>query len=489
MLSGAQTLGTLDRGLQGVRKEIDRVDADLSRIGTALTTNKHLQNRTANRLAAIRLDEITRGALSDSLDAADQQARQLFTQREQALNALEHTILNAKEDLRNLESARAAQLKEVNYHAEEVIDSERGAQTALETDANYQAQLTAVRAADSIADEAEDKTAQSQGDRTEKGKPYEDDPLFMYLWQRGYGTSEYSANPLARTLDGWVARRCKYEKARINYWTLLEIPKRLEAHAQAAREQASAQLQALEELELAAAQKAGVPAKQETLAQAQEKLDAIDANIEAAEDQLDAHLEQRGRYASGKDQYIEQSLALLNDAMQRRDIYELGQAVHATQSREDDALLRELGDLREDAKDLEEDITEQRAVREAKVARLKELEQVRRQFKQRRFDDVRSGFGNEEVITSVLGQFLGGLLGSRELWRTLERHQRHVDVGAWPDFGSGGLGGRNPRKHSPWHRPGVNIRVGGSGGFRLPRSGGFSSRGRGGGGFRTGGGF
>ncbi len=488
MLSGARTLGTLDRGLQGMRKEIDRVDADLSRIGTALTTNKHHQNRTANRLAAIRLDAITSGTLTQSLDSADQQARQLFAQREQALNALENTILNAKEALRHLEGARAAQLKEVNYHAEEVIDSEREAQTALEIDAAYQEQLAAVRKADSVADEAQDKTAQSQGDRKEKGKPYEDDPLFMYLWQRGYGTTEYSANPLARMLDGWVARLCKYEKARVNYWTLLEIPKRLEAHAQVVREQAGAHLQALEELELAVAQKAGVPAKQEILAQAQEKLDAIDAKIAAAEDQLDAHLEQRGRYASGEDQYIEQSLGLLNDAMQRRDIYDLTSAVHATRSREDDALVRALGDLREDAKDLDEDLAEQRAVREAKIERLKELQQVRRQFKQRRFDDVRSGFGNEEVITSVLGQFLGGLLGGRDLWRTLQRHQRHVDVGAWPDFGSGGLGGRNSRRRSPWHRPGVNIRVGGSGGFRLPRSGGFSSRGRGGG-FRTGGGF
>ncbi|MGI9287041.1 MAG: hypothetical protein ACR2P1_16775 [Pseudomonadales bacterium] len=489
MLSGAQTLGTLDRGLQGVRKEIDRVDADLSRIGTALTTNMHNQNRTANRLANIRLDEITRGTLTKSLDTADQQAKELFAQREQALNALERTILDAKEDLRNIEGARSAQLKEVNYHAQEVIDAEREAQTALEIDDDYQAQLAAVREVDSIADEAEDKTVQAQQDRTEKGKPYEADPLFMYLWQRGFGTSEYSANPLARTLDGWVARRCGYEKARVNYWTLLEIPKRLESHAKSARDQAALQLKALEELELVAAQEVGIPAKQESLAQAQEKLENIDAAIEAAEDQLDAHLEQRGRYASGKDRYIEQSLALLNDAMQRRDIYELTSAVQATQSREDDALVREIGDLREQAEDLEEDITEQRAVREAKIDRLNEFEQVRRQFKQRRFDDVRSGFSNGDVITSVLGQFLGGLIGSSDLWRTLERHQRHIDVGAWPDFGSGGLGHRMPRRHSPWHRPGVNIRIGGSGGFRLPRSGGFSSRGRGGGGFRTGGGF
>ena len=125
---------------------------------------------------------------------------------------------------------------------------------------------------------------------------------------------------------------------------------------------------------------------------------------------------------------------------------------------------------------------------EAKLNRLQQLEEVRRRFKNRRFDDIRSGFGNEDLISTMLGQFLNGLINSGELWRVLERHQRHRDVGAWPDFGSGGLGFPNTRRRrSPWHSPtsrgGVGSRS--TGGFRLPRSGGSSSRG----GFKTGGGF
>ena len=68
-------------------------------------------------------------------------------------------------------------------------------------------------------------------DKRVKGEPYENDKLFMYLWRRGFGTSEYSANPFTRMLDRWVARKCRYDKARPNYWMLNEIPKRLEAHA------------------------------------------------------------------------------------------------------------------------------------------------------------------------------------------------------------------------------------------------------------------
>ena len=43
--------------------------------------------------------------------------------------------------------------------------------------------------------------AQAETDKEEKGKPYRDDPLFMYLWERGYGTTNYRAPPMLRTLD------------------------------------------------------------------------------------------------------------------------------------------------------------------------------------------------------------------------------------------------------------------------------------------------
>jgi len=137
-----------------------------------------------------------------------------------------------------------------------------------------------------------------------------------------------------------------------------------------------------------------------------------------------------------------------------------------------------------------------------KLKRLRELEEVRSNFKRHRYDDTRSGFSNDAVIGAILGQFLEGVVNGSEVWRVLQRNQRHRDVGAWPDYGSGGLGRgpgsilddmlSAPRRHrrrakqsSPWHWPNSN-----NGGFRLPTSRRSSSgRRSSGGGFKTGGGF
>ena len=115
-------------------------------------------------------------------------------------------------------------------------------------------------------------------------------------------------------------------------------------------------------------------------------------------------------------------------------------------------------------------------------------------LKNSRFDDVRSGFGNEELIVNVIGEFLKGVISGSDLWKVIKRNQRYQDVNSSPEFGSGGLGNlgdilgggsigrRNRRKRkSSWHLP--KPRRGG-GGFSIP-----GSSSRGGGGFKTGGSF
>ena len=487
MLSGLQTLQQLDRGLTSVRRDVNRIDNELNRLGEALQANRHAQAQALKGLAEIRLDELSRATFTGELEAADRRALALLEERRQAYAKLEDDIVTATRALDALESERAAQQVVVNERAQAIIDCEHTVQGELEADAAYQEQLGETRRLDGIAAGAEEKARQAEADREEKGRPFKENELFMYLWSRKYGTPEYDAAPLARYLDRWVEGLCDYDEYRVNYWTLLEIPRRLQSHAEAERRKAEAALKTLAAIETARAGAAGLPALQAAHAQALDALDAIDDRIEQQETSQERLLEQRTAFAEARDSYMAQGVRALGDALGSKSLLELNDAAHATVSEQDNRLVRELAELRERHADLEEELRDHRRLHEGKLARLQEFERLRRRFKRRRFDDVRSGFGNEGLVTAMLGQFLNGLVNSDELWRVLERHQRHRDVGAWPDFGSGGLGLPRSRKsqRSPWHFP--RGRGGFGGGFRLPRTGGWRSRG--GGGFRTGGGF
>ena len=60
---------------------------------------------------------------------------------------------------------------------------------SIKKDPNWQAAEKAVEAAKKIAENADQKARKSEADLAEKRKPYENDPLFFYLWNKHYGQS------------------------------------------------------------------------------------------------------------------------------------------------------------------------------------------------------------------------------------------------------------------------------------------------------------
>ncbi len=471
MWTGRQTLNELNTGLTSVKAELKRVDNELRQLNGALTENGRQQTQMVKRLASIRLDELQSGGLIENLSHADMEVVKTLEQREKKLHELENVLAAHEEEGQKHEQHREKLLHQLEETGQKLIDAERVVQLKLEEDKPYQEQLNVARIADSVAEHAEEKAKKAATDRVEKGKPFEADPLFIYLWKRHFNTSQYSANPLTRFLDGWVAGLCGYQQARATYWTLLEIPKRLEEHAENVRLKAESELEALEVIEKEFAQDLQVTLHQEAIERLEQELANYDERRFESEEQNNRLLKERAAFLAGQDEYSKTCIQRLSAALERADVYELRDSVYQTKTKEDDALSRELEELREDRKELERDLDESRRHHERQLQRLQELEEVRRKFKHHRYDDLRSGFTNEALIASVLNQFLKGIINGNDLWGTMRRHQRHRDVGAWPDFGSGGLGRKSGRRKGGfWHSPG-----GRSGGFKLPKKGGFSS--------------
>jgi len=494
MRSGRDTLRSIEQALTELRGAAQSMAAELRASSERLTHNRAQQTVVIRNLAMLRLDELENGELSRTLDTADRSAQATLAERESAITALTSALGSAREELAGHERQRELIHNDVDAAALALAEREAQVQQHLENDAPYQAKLQQCRDLQAIADATLAKTEQAQANRVEKGKPFEADKLFMYLWRRHYDTSSYSAGPLFSTLDGWVAGLIDYSSARPNYYMLLEIPQRLQEHSDQCMAEAQSGYDQLAALEQQAADAQGVKALQDQLAAQETRQDATDAQIEQAENHLDELAAQQAAFTNGEDLFMQRSLATLAAALQRIGEGELYQRARSTFDPTDDRLVNQLVDLRERDVRLEDELLDHRKAQAIQLTRVKEIEGVRRRFKQHRFDDYRSSFGGEQLIAAMLTSVLRGLANGDELWRLLQRQQRHADVGAWPDFGSGGLGrGRN----SPWHRPGRR------GGFRLP-SGGHTSRGRRssrprlprggfgrggfGGGFRTGGG-
>ena len=493
MLTGTAALRDIDRSLQTIRNDVVRLDKQLAQMTTRLGEAQRHRLKLINDIAEIRLAGIERGELQKNLGAADHEVGRILEQRNAALTELNTGIDKLNRQIADADMAREEHLQKVNDTSQKVLDGESLVQQQLNDDKTYLAQLEKAGRAEAMALEAEQKAQQAQADLAKKAEPYQRDKLFMYLWNRGFGTTEYDGRLFSRFMDSWVAGLINYAPARVNFWNLTEIPKRLAEHADRIEAMADAQHKALQKLEKEALEAAGVTSIEDQLVKLREDLDRLDDSIEELENTLNSRLSERTRFLAGEDDYMQRCIARLSQALEHQDVQALQRYVRATRSEADDAILFELERVMEKLQDMTGDLAEIRILHGNKIKKLAELEKVRRNFKNSRFDDVRSGFGEKSVLAGLMTEFLQGFINGSDLWRTIQRHQRHRDVGSAPDFGSGSLGnigdilggvikgsrrGRKTRGSS-WHIPRPR---GGGGGFKRPRGG---SRG----GFKTGGGF
>jgi len=484
-LTGSDVLGMIERMLDGTRRELEALATRLERSTADLEKQRQAELGVLSVLARIRLREIESGELADSLDETGKRVKELLAKRGDAQTAVGGELAAAQDALAKLEQERAAQHAVVDAAEKEVGAAAAVAQKSLTADAAYGAQLDKAHASDRVAHTADQKAQAAHTDRTDKGKPYETDRLFTYLWSRGYGTSRYRAGPLTRMLDGWVARVDDFEPLRQHYWMLNELPARFDEHAKRMRALADEDVAAVRTLETAAAAAAGVPERSSTLAAASDALAAQDKKIADQEAAVHALVDKRAAFAAGQDDISQECTRLLSDTLRGEQMRTLREHASRTPTPDDDAAVDQLTVIRTELPRLQDEANRYRALHDAHSDRTEKLEELRKRFKEHRFDAVSSEFVNGALIGALLGQLLSGTLGVPDLWDALTKQQRHRSLGVDPGFGSGRFpGGPGP----PWGGGGFGggggSQGGGFGGGGFGSGGGF-----GGGGFRTGGGF
>src|SRR5690606_2746155 len=237
MITGRDTLSQLQRALQDEQKRTRALDAQMSKANDRLLQLDATRSKELQQLARVRLQHLGGGAIEQRLDDADRQVMALLEERTADYNALQQRLTALEQQRDDLERERDAAAEAVERAAKAIDDAEVATQARLRADPEYQRALQRAREAERVAVHADEKATLSEQEQDAKGKAYRDDPLFMYLWKRRYGTSEYRAGggpfaPLLRWLDGKVARLISYADARPNYARLLEIPLRLREHAE-----------------------------------------------------------------------------------------------------------------------------------------------------------------------------------------------------------------------------------------------------------------
>ncbi len=485
-ISGPQALKSLDDAVRDIRSEEDDISRRLARGAERIAKLRETEAELFRQLAEIRMTPDVRAALSGRLIQAEERAHEMIAAHANALADADAALKKFDTQVADKVRARRKVLDEIDAAQEELRALSDRIGKAIAKDPTYEAKRVEADELDRIASQSMAKTELAEADREQKGRPYREDPLFMYLWEAGYGTRNYRANNLVRWLDSIVARMVRYHEARPNFAMLNEIPLRLREHAERQMAYAQAAEEEVDALELAAVDAAGGKPVRDALAAAQKRLEKLDAEISEIEDARDEQARAFRHLAEGRDPAFEEATRALTQSLAHQEIRTLLADARLTRTSQDDALIAKIDDTRARIAEEEAQSADHNARLKVFAERRREIEDIQWEIKKSHFDDPRSVFREDDLTGDLLGEFLRGALSASVYWEQWQKSQ------SWrpgtSDWG-GGIGlprsGRTRRRDSGFSWP-----TGGSssgGGFSRPRTGSRGSRKSGG--FKTGGGF
>ncbi len=480
MIHGRDQLAIIDEHIATAQNGLDGIHRRLEQARQRLT---EIRNQTAEefrRLAKFRLDELTANRVIARLDETDRAVMNLLQRRSRELGELEAGIQQALDRQSALKAEREAAVRRRDELVTEIDRQAAELRAHLAEQEAYRAQEQNAREAAAKAERAETKAAQAEADRDEKGRPYRQDALFMYLWNRRFLTPDYTGGGLTRALDGWVAKRIRFADARSHYFMLTELPLRLREHAERQKAIAAQEAQQLRDMEDRALQVDGLRQKQKAIQAAKKEIEGIETRIEEAEKQHAALLEKRAAYSSASDELSQQAIQLQVSEIKNDTLSNLYSEAKATSRPDDDVIVSRIRGLMEEERSLSAETENLQSELQRQQKSFQDVEELRRRFRRSGYDSGHSYFPGGLDLAALLALLLSGRASGGDVWGRIgreqefrlprqHRHGRENDGGFFPG-GFGGGGGGFP-----------DIFGGGSGG-----GGGGDI---GGGGFRTGGGF
>ena len=466
MISASKALSSIEQAILGTRRDEDRLTKMLASATDDAARLRSEQAEGFKSLARLKLDALAGDEIVGRLDSAERAAVAALAKRKAGLAELSDLHARQMSALADAEKAREAAAERLERAIDAIEALTDTTSERIADDADWQELSRKVEGAGAKAAAALEKASQAEADREAKRTPYDADPLFTYLWKRGYGTSDYRANPLVRYFDAKVARLVGYTVARPNFYMLNEIPSRLREHASRLEQVAAEARAGLEAYERRTLEADGISELEAEVEAATKARDDVDRQIEELQSEIAGIDERQAAFLDGsQDPLLSAALDGLTQAIAREELSDLYQEALATKTPEDEKIVRRLRDVEARLARREAEAEEVRSAAVELARKRAELEHSRDDFHRSGYDQPQGRFADGGIIGGVIQEILKGAMSSNALNDVLR------DGFSVP---------KSSRRRGSF-----------GGGVRMPRPSRKSSgsRSRSSGGFKTGGGF
>lgn len=510
-ISGREAGRLLDEAVIKARADFDQATATAQQQGGRRGELARLKAEGYRELAKMRLDVLKAGA-DEAIGDAEAKAQKLLDAGERFVKEIEAEVVAAQAAVDALEAKRHAAEETADAALEAYEAQVAATEKRLESEPAYLALKQAYEEAKAVVIRAGQKLELAKADRETKSHPYEQDPLFSYLWERKFRTPQYKAGGLTRSLDNWVAKVSGYDAAYLNYARLTELPDRLAEHVGVVKQREAEAQDAIEDFEAAALKADGAEALAQTLGAARAQVAQVDKDLAAAEQALAEKRKKQAEGLYGEGGPLFDAVKLIEDGLKAASFPDLRVLAAETTTLEDDKIVDVLVKLRTEELSMDVNWRNLEAQPTRRRAAVDSLEIARRRFREAGFDTPYAVFAGPAYVAALEAYARGPSPDGEALWRSIAATLKEAPRQDDDYFGGRGRGrniglpdgvggviagvilnevvreitrGRGGR----WGGGGPWGGSGGGGGFGGGSSGGFGGGSRGGGGFKSGGSF
>jgi hypothetical protein len=449
MFTGRDALFSVEQAIGKIRTGESQLDASLRSAMEEAARLRRQESQAFQALARIKLDDLMREKVISHIDAAEQRALDMIEKHRKALEQLARRRDDAQQRLIQAEAKKHKCDQELAQVLEELDRFRHGVAGRIKDDPEWRTAQTAAEEAQKIAANADQKASRSEADLAQKRRPYEDDPLFMYLWNKKSGQAEDESFYFVRYFDRMVARLTEFLGARANYVMLLEIPMRLREHANAKQKEAGTCADHVTVLERKALVAAGIePLEAQAEVRNAAVRSAADDVLKITSELASIEAERQKEDGAGEDAFYNKAIDMLAQALTQEDLGRLYQEALRTPAREDDDAVVSIRTTKDAIGKADAEVNQIRVQIREMARRRVELEGARDRARNSGFDSPMGNYGSaQDAIGAVIGGILRGAMTGGALDRVLRDNYRFPPPRSDPDFGGWSRGSSFP---IPW---------------------------------------
>lgn len=401
------------------------------------------------KLASHYLPELEADSIKETLKDIREEIENVFREKQERRSTIEKLMKEnrAKNDTLENEIERTATQIEQEVQEKDKILAKINED--LKKDVEYTAKDEEAKKAQARLQQYQKRVAEIEEEAQQKIPDFERNKIFSYLVKTGYGTEEYQRNGMRKRLDSWAAEKVDFAGNKRRYDFLKSMPEMMKTEVTKRQGELEGIVKQMKTIESKIEKQYGLPEFVEDINKSKAKKQALIEKDKKLDEQYAGYTKEREEIDKKKDPYYLEAVQKIKEYLKGQEISALKSKARRTKGTEDDRIVDRIEEIDESVSKLKEEAKKSKRERDAYAAKLSDLKEVERRFRNRDYDGSYSSFPStfdvDDLLTGyILGNFslhdINHKIDSSQTKETPSYHSSSSYSSSYSSYGSSDSG-------------------------------------------------